>query len=403
MLHFWLNLLIPTLSACLLAGGVSGTKAPRKEVIGFTGSNVDVVCINPDPSIWEPINLDDEHRPDRINLSLRHTGIRDSRGVDIQPVMSITAWKFPDDAISLDQYAEYLLKRSPMKESSRVLKEGRLFVQGTAFYGGYTHVISRALSYSNRVGIDLICDSTDSVYPKVKETFDSWLRSALQVPRITPTAVELPARKRAKVEDDAVVTTRVVEKQVPGGSQIGVIAGIKDEGGMVIFWNASEPYFKMRVEGNDFAGYGREQAMFTVDGVLLQVQIAELMDFNPDPSLKDPASILLAHRDWEYRYLQDNLDCKCVLQSWVGKLPDGSPVLYWDVTPENVPPGGAIKHVFCTRYESGAVIVVGSVETKDVSLDQAKNLVYYAITHVEFSKERFDIKKFKMQMAESKP
>jgi hypothetical protein len=143
--------------------------------------------------------------------------------------------------------------------------------------------------------------------------------------------------------------------------------------------------------------------MFTVDGVLLQVQTAELMDFNPDPSLKDPESILVAHRDWEYRYLQDISECKCALQSWAGKLADGSPILYWDVTPEKVPPGGAVKHVFCTRYEAGAVIVVGSVETKDVSLDQAKNLVFYAISHVDFSKEMFDIKKFKKQMTDAKP
>ena len=399
----WMNLLMPILSTCLLAGDSVASRSPQREVFGFQGSNVDIVFFNPDPSSWKPYDLGNEPRPDSLNRTLRHKGIRDSKGVNIQPAMFITAWKFPGDDMTLEYFANYLLKDTPVKVSKRVMKNGRLYVDGTAVYGGYTHIIRRAFSFHNRVGIDIMCDSTDSVYPEVKVTFDSWLSAAVLSPRITPKPVLSPAPAPAEGKDDVVVTTTtLMEKQKPGGTLGGEVAGIKDSDGMVIIWNQSAPYFTLKVEGNKFAGYGQGRALFTVDEAMLQIQSTELKDFCPDARLQDPELILSAHRDWEFRYMEGLSGVKCALHSWSGKLEDGTPVLYWDVTPEKVTPGGAVKHLFCTRYQAGSVISVYSAEDKKVSLDQAKNLVYYAISHIEFSPKKFDMKEMQKQITTNK-
>jgi|GEM_PF-3793528 len=392
------------ISSCLIFGGVPTSPPPQKALFGFQGSNVDVMYINPDPAVWKVFDMGNKPRPDMKNMSLMHTGIKDSKGVNIQPVMSITAWKFPHDDMNLDYFSQYLLKQSPIKETNRVLKDGRLFIQGTTVYNGYTHIISRAFSYSNRVGIDIICDSTDSVYAQVKGAFDSWLRSTQLVPRITSTPVFLPDQPNSQAKAEAAeASPRTVEKQQPGGPLEGDVAGIKDSDGMVIVWNRSTPYFKLKVEGNEFAGYGPGGVWFKVDGVVLQVKSTETTEFCSATPAKSPEAVLLAHRDWEYRYMQEVLGVKCALQSWAGKLDDGTPILYWDVTPETTSSEGASKHLFCTRFLDGSVVVLYSVETKDVSLDRAKNLIFFGITHIEFSKEKINFQNLQKELAAGKP
>lgn len=400
MSNLWIRSLCLMIYIPVFAGEAGGQTAPIKEVIGFPGSNVDVVYLHPNASVWEPLDLKNPPRPDMINRNLRHRGIRDSRGIDVHPIMSITAWKFPDDKMTLKGFSNYLLKRAAFKINRRETINGRIYLQGTTNYGGYTHIIRRAFSFNNRVGIDLICDSTSTVLEQVKDDFDTWLRSAELDPRIVPVRVQLAEVTSPEPPKDEVVVTKkqVIEKQTPGGPLKGDIAGIKDHGGMVIVWNQSAPYFKVKVEGSDVAGYGSEYLMFTVDGVLLQIQSTELKDFCPDGSLKDPEAILIAHRDWEFRYIEDVLHAKCALRSWTGRLADGSPVLYWDVTPEQAPPKSAGKRLFCTRYKDGSVITVNSTETSEVSLDRAVNLAFYAISHIEFSREKFDMKKIQEQL-----
>ena len=275
MRHLWMKALCLVLPVCLFAGGTQAQVSPRKEVIGFSGSNVDVVFMNPNPSAWEPLDLKTSPRPDMINRSLRHRGIRDSRGIDVHPVMSITAWKFPDDGMNLEAFSNYLIKQVSFKVAKREMKSGRLYLQGTTTYGGYTHIIHRAFAFKNRVGIDIICDSTDTVYGHVKDDFNAWLQTAELAPRIVPVPIQLPKVIPPTPAKGEVVVTRkqVLEKQAPGGDLTGDIAGIKDADGMIIIWNRSAPYFRVKVEGSDITGYDSEYLMFTVDGVLLQVQI----------------------------------------------------------------------------------------------------------------------------------
>lgn len=399
-----LSILIPIISTCLLAGGTSGIESSQKASFGFPGSDVNIVYSNPDTTTWKPFDPGDKPRPDNLNVYLMHTGIIDSKGVNIQPVIRIAAWKFPWDGMTLERFADILLKNFPATILNKTKQSDRIFIDGAVFYGGNTHIIKRAFIFQNRVGIDIVCDSTEGVYPKVEESFNSVLRQTQLSPRIAPVPIQLPPITDPQ-KDKEVVTIRkqFLEKQPQGGPLNGNVAGIKDSDGMVVFWNRSAPYFKVKVEGEKFAGYGTDRAVFSVDKAMLQIQSTKLTDFCPDGQLKNPEAILEAHRNWEFRYIEGLAGCACSLRSWSGNLADGTPILYWDVTPQEVPKDGVIRHLFCTRFNNGSVIGCYSAEDKDISLAQAKNLVFYAIAHIEFSNEKFDIEKIQKQMAAAHP
>jgi len=224
-------------------------------------------------------------------------------------------------------------------------------------------------------------------------------------PRIRLNAVRIACEATAGQRDEVVTTrTQALEKQKEKAHIANDVdvAAIKDPHGMVVIWNRSAPYFKMHMEGRKFSGYGEERAIFTVDNVTVEVVSTEVTQFYDEGRPKDPRSILIAHRNWEYRYLQEIAGADCVLRSWEGTLLDGTPVIFWDAGPEKPAEGDAKRHLFFSRYQDGSVLTVSSPEMNDISWDAALNLLYYSISHVQFSKEKFDINKIQANMSSAK-
>ncbi|WP_316410628.1 hypothetical protein [Mesoterricola sediminis] len=337
--------------------------------------------------------------PDRFNVAFQHTGIRDTRGVDVKPMMAITAWKLPaPNGISLEDFSAYLLRQVPMKNPKREIRDGRLYVTGTAEYGGYTHILRRAFVVKGRIGLDLLCDSTDTVFDKVREDFEKWVSTVALEPRIVPVDVQLPEPPKEKGNRVVTAYTHTLEKQKPGGKLEGDVVAMYVKDGMAIYWNRSKPYFKIMVEGRTFEGFsGSPHMAFTADGAFLQLVCADADEFCPDHASQNPERVLLAHRDWEFRYLEETTGVPFQLRSWAGTLADGTPILYWDVTPEKTPAKDLPRHVFCTRYKDGVVIGLNSVEEKATTLARAMDLVYAGTATIQFSGQAFDLGKIQEQ------
>ncbi|BDU74350.1 hypothetical protein [Mesoterricola silvestris] len=372
---------------------------PAKGRQGFPDGTLEAVYENPDPLTWFPMDLGMAPNSDRLNVTLRHKGIQDARGVNVQPVMAITAWRLPaPDGMSLDDFSAYLLRQMPMKDPRRETRDGRLFVTGTADYGGYTHILRRAFVVRGRIGLDLLCDSTDTVFEKVREDFEKWVATVALEPRIVPVPVQLPEPPKGKENGVVTVYTHLLEKQKPGGKLEGDVAAMYVNGGMAIYWNRSKPYFKILVEGRTFEGFtGSSHLAFKADGAFLQLVCADADEFCPDHASQSPERVLLAHRDWEFRYLEETTGVPCQLRSWAGTLADGTPILYWDLTPEKTPTRGLPRHVFCTRYKDGVVMGLNSVEGSETSLARAMDLVYSATATIRFSDLAYDLAKLQEQ------
>jgi len=169
---------------------------------------------------------------------------------------------------------------------------------------------------------------------------------------------------------------------------------------MVIVWNRSKPYFRMKVLGRDVSGFGETGAYFTVDGIFLQVLSVEATAFLPAGAKADAAAILTAHRDWDFKNMQRALGEKSVLTSYAGKLADGTPFLYWQVVPEKkLAPGSPSTYLMVTRFHAGGVIGATSVEQEGIPLDRAKALVFDAISHIQFSETMMNMHQIQKELA----
>lgn len=115
-----------------------------------------------------------------------------------------------------------------------------------------------------------------------------------------------------------------------------------------------------------------QSAYFTVDGVFLQLISVPTREFQRAGAKTTTRRTLEAHRDWDYRNMQRYMRAKSALRSEFTTLLSGTPVLYWQVTPEHMPAGNrATTYLMVTRLQAGSAIGATSVETAQVRLDRA--------------------------------
>jgi len=187
--------------------------------------------------------------------------------------------------------------------------------------------------------------------------------------------------------------THNVEWQKPGGTlKPGMeMYALKDSDGLIIVWNHSKPYFKLKVLGGQTKGTVEGiNAYFSIDGVFMQVLSLETGQFAASTRGMSDEQILKAHMDWEFDYLKHLIGSGASLKSWPNKLPDGTSVLYWEAIPEKVEKGKPYKHIMVTRHFKDAVICVTSVEDSSTPIDKAKELIFYAISHIDFLEQRLE-------------
>jgi hypothetical protein len=200
--------------------------------------------------------------------------------------------------------------------------------------------------------------------------------------------------------------TRSVEWQKPGMPlKKGLdLYALRDDDGLVIVWNKSKPYFRTKVVGAETKGtVDGHSAYFLIDGIFLQVLSLETEQFLKSTDGLSDEQILVAHRDWEFDYMKNTLHSAASVKSWLNKLPDGTPILYWEAIPEKMVVGKPMKHIMVTRRVPGAVICATSVEDSSTPLDKAKALIFYTISHVELLSNRLEATDLQKVLTRSKP
>ena len=196
----------------------------------------------------------------------------------------------------------------------------------------------------------------------------------------------------------ATVVALLVAFSAHAAPQPEEVVALKDADGLVIVWNRTEPYFKTRVGGLLMSGYSSDRALFMVDGMVLQLNSVEARAFRRNAAA-DVEATLRAHRDWEIRGMRKVLGAGSTVESWPAQLPDGTPVLYWELTPEHHKPGTPTKHMMVARFHDGNVICATSVEGGEVTSAKAKALVFEAITHLQFSDKAIDLPRLQRELA----
>src|SRR5258707_12514877 len=147
---------------------------------------------------------------------------------------------------------------------------------------------------------------------------------------------------------------------------------LKTDDGILFVWNRTGLHFTLSVKGKDIRPMNDpNNIFFVVDGLILQIQSLPISNFAPDARKNklDDKTILLAHRDWESKFLEDELlHSKLALKSSSEKLSNGLDALLWQFDlPEKFKNPDAKTQMYLTIVAKNYVILLNSVVSASVS------------------------------------
>lgn len=172
--------------------------------------------------------------------------------------------------------------------------------------------------------------------------------------------------------------------------------GIKTNEGILFVWNVRGLYFTLSLKGKDIKPLNDpEHIFFSVDGMVFQVQLAEIRDFAPDAKEKklNDKSILAAHRDWEAKFLEELLKRKLQVQNFNVRLSSGTDASLWQFDMPEGMNAEAKKQVYLTVVSKDYVMLLNNVVTATTSDDVARKFLLETIATLKISPTPIDVKK----------
>jgi hypothetical protein len=179
-------------------------------------------------------------------------------------------------------------------------------------------------------------------------------------------------------------------------AQIDGWAAIKTDAGLLLVWNGRGLNFTLAISGKEVQPLNEaENPFFSVDGKVLQLQVVEIESFAPGAREKklDDRAILAAHREWEAKYIEDQLQTKLALQTFNVKLGNGSEASTWQFDmPESIN-ADAKKQVYLTTVSKNYVLLLNSAATAATSDSEARKFLIDTIATLKLSPTPIDEKK----------
>ena len=142
------------------------------------GNGILATCSNPNKKRWFDSSSEFPSKDGVRVIVLKRTSLRDSSGIDVRPVISIILEQLPRGITDLESYSS--LKSNPLPiESNKIVKsKERYIIHGTSNYGGNKHIILQSFTIQGSTGIHVVCDSFETVFPRVEEDFLFWVESS---------------------------------------------------------------------------------------------------------------------------------------------------------------------------------------------------------------------------------
>lgn len=173
-------------------------------------------------------------------------------------------------------------------------------------------------------------------------------------------------------------------------------ATIKTVEGAIFVWNARGLYFSLGIKGAEIKPLDDPEHIFlSVDGRVLQIQLAAIKNFAPDAKEKklDDKAILAAHRDWESKYIEELIHSKLTLRTFNAKLSNGSDASMWQF---DMPAGlntQAEKQLYLTLVAKDYVLMLNSEANATISDADGRKFLLDTIASLKFSPTPIDVKK----------
>ncbi|MEP6820087.1 MAG: hypothetical protein ABJA18_11180 [bacterium] len=205
------------------------------------------------------------------------------------------------------------------------------------------------------------------------------------------------------------VWSRTTYPVVPGSPQQGDgWVTIKTNEGMLFVWNVRGLYFTLAVKGKEIKPLeDPDHIFFSVDGQMLQIQTAALSNFAADAREKklEDKTILVAHRDWEAKYIEDLIHTRISVRTFNTKLSNGRDALMWQF---DMPEGmntDAQKQLYLTLVAKDYVLMLNSEANAAFSDADGRKFLLDTIATLKLSPTRIDVKQLSesIRAASAKP
>jgi len=171
---------------------------------------------------------------------------------------------------------------------------------------------------------------------------------------------------------------------------------IATDEGLLFVWNARGLYFTLLLKGKEIKPFSDpEHIFFIVDGTALQIQLASIASFAPDAKEKrlDDRAILLAHRDWESKFIGELLHSSLKLQTFNAKLSNGRDAMVWQFDMPEAMNAESKKQLYLTLVQNDYVLLLNTEATASTADTVGRKFLLDTIGTLKISPTPIDIKK----------
>jgi hypothetical protein len=171
---------------------------------------------------------------------------------------------------------------------------------------------------------------------------------------------------------------------------------IKTDDGILFVWNVRELHFTLTVKGKDIKPLNDpDHIFFMVDGMALQIQVASIREFAPNAKEKklDDRAVLVAHRDWESKFIEGLLKTKLQLHTFNVRLSNGGDASLWQFDMPQEMHADAKTQLYLTVVRPEYVVMLNSEATATTSEEEARKFLLDTMATLKTSHDPIDIKK----------
>jgi hypothetical protein len=180
---------------------------------------------------------------------------------------------------------------------------------------------------------------------------------------------------------------------------------LKTDDGILFIWNREGLHFTLSIKGNDIRPMNDpDHIFFVVDGLVFQIQSLPISNFAPEAKKKklDDKAILLAHQEWESKFIEGMLGTKLTVQSAGEKLRNGGDVLLWGFDVPKELASDAKKQMYLTVVSKDYVILLNGVVNERASEPIVRKFLLDTIATLKLSPDRIEVKKLQESIRKSR-
>ncbi len=173
-------------------------------------------------------------------------------------------------------------------------------------------------------------------------------------------------------------------------------SAIATDDGLLFVWNAQGLYFTLLLKGKDVKPFNNtEHIFFTIDGRVLQIQLASIASFAPNAKEKkfDERAILSAHRDWESKFIGELLKSELNVKTFNAKLSSGRNAMVWQFDMPEAVNAEVKKQVYLTVVQNDYVLLLNTEATASTADSEGRKFLLDTISTLKLSAEPIDVKK----------